>query len=171
MSLTGGDRRLVTTNGTQPKVSPDGKWITYVSFDTRHHYPALFAVRFDGSQRHQVTPYARDIGGHDWSPDGKLIVLTTNADHARPDEPVNLVTIRPDGSGMTPLTHFTDSTTSAFAGSFSPDGKQIVFRLNKRRRYALAVIDSDGRNLRLLTSLTASAWGSHSRFADWGTHH
>jgi Tol biopolymer transport system component len=33
-------------------------------------------------------------------------------------------------------------------GSFSPDGKQIVFRLENDGKYALAVVDRDGSYLR-----------------------
>ena len=61
---------------------------------------ALFAVRPNGTGLRQVTPYSWEVAiKHDWSPDGKLIVLTTNADFVRPNQSANLVTIRPDGSG------------------------------------------------------------------------
>jgi Tol biopolymer transport system component len=113
-----------------------------------------------------VTPYALEVGvKQDWSPDGKLIVLTTNADWVRPKEPANVVTIRPDGSGMTDLTHFTGRKENAFAGSLSPDGKRIVFRLEHGQKYALAVVDRDGQNLRLLTKLGKAK----PRVIDWGT--
>ena len=59
----------------------------------------------------------------------------------------------------------TNGTTNAFAGSFSPDGKQIVFRLEQGEKYSLAVIDRDGRNLRKLTTCK-----DKPRFIDWGTH-
>jgi Tol biopolymer transport system component len=102
---------------------------------------------------------------HDWSPDGKLIVLTTNADFVRPNESANLVTIRPDGSGKTDLTGFTAGTENAFAGSFSPDGEQIVFRIESGDTYSLAVIDRDGGNLRRI----ATGKG-RPRNIDWETY-
>jgi len=170
MDLTGGDRRPITPRKgfgpTDPNVSPDGKWVTYVHGRKDPAQTALFAVRPDGSRLHQLTPHSWGVAlKHDWSPDGKLIVLTRNAHHARPGESANLVTIRPDGSGTTQLTHFKGGTTNAFAGSFSPDGRRIVFRLEKDGRYGLAVIDRDGGNLRLLTKLSAAA---KPRFIDWG---
>ena len=152
---------------TDPNFSPDGKLITFLRIKKDHRLQALFAVRPDGSALRRLTPYSWDVGTkHDWSPDGKLIVLTTDADLARPGESANLVTIRPNGSGMTRLTRFTGGTENAFAGSFSPDGKQIVFRLEQGDKFSLAVVNRDGSRLRSLTKPSADK----PRFIDWGTH-
>ena len=146
---------------TDPNVSPDGKTITFVRIKQAETLQALFSVGFDGKGPRQLTPYSWNVAiKHDWSPDGKLIVLTTNADGS-----ANLATIRPDGSGLTKLTRFNNGTTNAFAGSFSPDGKQIVFRLEQGEKYSLAVIDRDGQNLHKLTT-----GRDKPRFIDWGTH-
>lgn len=150
-----------------PNFSPDGKWITFVRINRNEVAQALFRVRPDGTGLEQLTPYSWDVAiKHDWSPDGKWIVITTNADGARPNKGANLVLIRPDGTGATPLTRFKSPAQNAFAGSFSPDGKQIVFRFEKNNRYALATIGRDGKRLRLLTKLSISK----PRFIDWGTH-
>jgi Tol biopolymer transport system component len=151
---------------TDPNFSPNGKLITFVRIKKDLRQQALFAVRRNGSGLRQLTPYSWNVAvKHDWSPDGKLIVLTTNADFVRPNESANLVTIRPDGSGATNLTGFTGRTENAFAGSFSPDGEQIVFRIESGDTSSLAVIDRDGGNLRRLTTGKGSP-----RFIDWGTH-
>jgi hypothetical protein len=50
------------------------------------------------------------------------------------------------------------------AGSFSPDGEQIVFRIESGDTYSLAVIDRDRGNLRRLTTGTGKP-----RFIDRGT--
>jgi Tol biopolymer transport system component len=65
---------------------------------------------------------------------------------------------------MTRLTRFTGGTKNAVAGSFSPDGKQIVFRLEQGDRYALAVIGRNGHNLHLLTRFSKAK----RAFIDWG---
>jgi Tol biopolymer transport system component len=149
-----------------PNVSPDGKRVSFVRIKRFEKLQALFTVRIDGTGLRQVTPYALEVAvKQDWSPDGKLILLTTNADWVRPRESANLVTIRPDGSGMTQLTQYTGRKENAFAGSFSPDGKQIVFRLEQGDKSALAVVDRDGGNLRLLTKLSKG----RPRTIDWGT--
>jgi Tol biopolymer transport system component len=76
------------------------------------------------------------------------------------------VTIHPDGSHAKYLTHFKGGTTNAFAGSFAPDGKRIVFRLQKGDRSALATIRRDGGKPRLLSRMTSVM----PRYIDWGTH-
>ena len=161
-----GSGGLVCGCDTDPNFSPDGKLISFVRVKKDEVLQALFVVRRDGTGVRQLTPYTWQIAvKHDWSPDGKAILLTTNADFVRAGESANMVTIRPDGSGKTDVTHYTGGKTNAFAGSFSPDGKQIVFRLEEGAKYSLAVIDRTGRNLRrLLTSKDAP------RFIDWGTH-
>jgi Tol biopolymer transport system component len=149
-----------------PNVSPDGKRVSFVRIKRSEKLQALFIVRIDGTGLKQVTPYSLEVARkQDWSPDGKLILLTTNADWVRPQESANLVTIRPDGSGMTQLTQYTGRKENAFAGSFSPDGKQIVFRLERGNKHALAVVDRDGQHLRLLTRLGKE----RPRYIDWGS--
>jgi Tol biopolymer transport system component len=171
MDLTGGDRRPLTSrkdSGTvDPNVSPNGRWITFVR-GTSDTAKALFRMRPDGSDVRRLTPFSWDVFGskHDWSPDGKLIVLTRDADRAEAGRSANLVTIHPDGSHARYLTHFRGGTTNAFAGSFAPDGKRIVFRLQKGDMYALATIRRDGRNLHLLSRMTKVM----PRYIDWGTH-
>jgi len=151
---------------TDPNFSPNGKLITFLRIKKDESLQALFAVRPDGSGLRQLTPYAWNVASkHDWSPDGKLIVLTTNADYLRPGESANLVTIRPDGTGKTNLTNFTGRTENAFAGSFSPDGQQIVFRIESGDSYSLAVIGRDGSNLHRITT-----GKGRPRYIDWGTH-
>ena len=169
MNLRGRDRRPITPckgyGPVDPNVSPDDKWVTYVHVKEEERLLALHAVRPDGTGRRQLAPYRWSIATkHDWSPDGKLIVLTRNA-HETPGKSANLVTIRPDGSGARQLTHYAGGSTNAVAGSFSPDGRQIVLRLEKDGEYALAVLDRDGGNLRLLTELGPD----RPRNIDWGT--
>ncbi len=151
---------------TDPNFSPDGKSITFVRIKREHELQALFSVGLDGKRLHQLTPYSWEVAEkHDWSPDGKLIVLTTNADFVRPSESANLVTIRPDGTGKRELTHFTGGKKNAFAGSFSPDGRLIVFRLESGDTYSLATISRTGGTIRKLTTGQAKP-----RFIDWGAH-
>ena len=168
MGANGTNLRRVTRSpfgccDTDPNFSPDRKTISFVRVKEHHKLQAIFSVRRDGSRLRQLTPYAWEVGvKHDWSPDGKVILLPRTLT-SPPGESANLVTIRPDGSGMTNLTRFTRGK-NAFAGSFSPDGKQIVFRHETGNRYSLAIINRDGSNLRRLTTSR-----EQPRYIDWGT--
>lgn len=149
---------------TDPNFSPDGKRITFVRIKQDENQQALFSMNRDGSGLRQLTPYGWDVAiKHDWAPDGKLIVLTTNADFIRANEPANLITIHPDGTGKKQLTRFTSRSTGAFAGSFSPDGKQIVFRLETGGQPSVAFINRNGGKIR-----TTPASKTAPRFIDWG---
>jgi Tol biopolymer transport system component len=176
MRADGTELRRVTRNpfmlggecgcDTDPNFSPDGKLITFVRIKKDHDLQALFAVRPDGSGLRQLTPYSWEVAvKHDWSPDGKQILLTTNADFVVPGGSANMVTVKPDGSGKKQLTNFTGGSKNAFAGSFSPDGKKVVFRLEDGEKYSVAVINLATRQI---TRLTTSS--EKPRFLDWGTH-
>jgi Tol biopolymer transport system component len=169
MKLDGGDRRTLKTpwraGVINPITSPDGKWITFVRTFEDGTRNSLFAMRPDGSQLHRVTPTSWSIADkYDWSADGKLILLTTHAHFVRPGESANVVTIRPDGTIATRITRFTGGEENAFAGSFSPDGKQIILRLERDATYGLATVDRDGRNLRAPTKFGTD----RRRYIDWG---
>ena len=161
-----------------PNFSPDGRWITFVRQDDRRgrangeHVRALFIMRADGSGLRQLTPYSWHVARkHDWSPDGTRILLTVGADTGRSEVSANMVTIRPDGTDAQRVTRFTGGLRSAFAGSYSPDGKQIAFRLDSvnvkkpplGRHFSVAVINADGRSLRKLTTSRALVSS-----IDWG---
>jgi Tol biopolymer transport system component len=170
MDLTGGDVRVIggRLGDTDPNVSPDGRTITFVRTPKQHIRQALFAMAIDGSRLRQLTPYSYEVAlKHDWSPDGRRIALTTNADWVRRGSSANLVTIRPDGSGLARLTHFTGGPMrgdNAFTGSYSPDGKRIALRVERNEIGGLAVMDADGRHLHRITRRSVGK----PRFIDWG---
>jgi hypothetical protein len=71
------------------------------------------------SPRHrQVTPTLFGIAfKHDWAPDGFRLVTTDNADDF--DRPANVVTIRPNGTGLRYLTDLVRPTCSSSAAAES----------------------------------------------------
>lgn len=147
-------------------VSPDGKTITYVRvLGPWGGNQALMSVGIDGTGLKRLTPPSLEVGiHHDWSPDGKLIVFTAPGDPT-PGQSANLWVMRPDGSHRRNLTRYTHGAANAYAGSFSPDGKWIVFRKEDARGFHLTRIHPDGTGLRVISNNT----GVPQRSSSWGT--
>jgi len=70
----------VLSEGTNPAVSPDGKWIVFSMAAGRSRH--LFMMRVDGSELVQLTDERSVDVQPTWSPDGKWIVFTSNRGHA-----------------------------------------------------------------------------------------
>ena len=103
-----------------PAWSPDGKQVAFIS--KPRAYTAVFVVNADGTALRHITPWHLQANSHpDWSPDGTRILFAGGPmDHG------NLFTIHPDGTGLQQLTHY-HGLTKMSTGSYSPDGKSIVF--------------------------------------------
>ncbi|MDP9226915.1 MAG: hypothetical protein M3P18_24345 [Actinomycetota bacterium] len=124
MKIDGSDQQFITDAGdVDPNVSPDGQKISFKGPPDG----ALFVANIDGSGIVQVSPSISVSYKHDWAPDGQHLVVSDDSDPG-PDEAANVVTVRPDGSDWTYLTHY-PAGFRAFAGGYSPDGQWIVFRL------------------------------------------
>lgn len=163
-------RRLTTspftdTGDHNAEVSPDGKTVTFVRNKVDAVLQALFAIDRNGSNLRRIVPYSSEVAiKHDWAPDGHQIVITTNGDYPNGKSP-NVATIRPDGSHLRMLTHYTGGQQGAFAGSYSPDGRWIVFRVENVAlgSYKLFKVHPDGSNRTLIASLPFAPRG-----IDWG---
>lgn len=178
MKLNGSDRRRIIgpwPNGfvTDPNVSPDGQTLSFVGWDGSLVGPAsgfepakaLFTVNISGSSLSQLTPFTSDVAiKQDWSPNGRRIVLGTNANLFNPGESANIATIRPDGTGLRYLTNYQGGDINAFVGSYSLDGRYIVFRLEDHGSYALFRMNADGSDLHLIFGFSSF----RPRNIDWG---
>jgi Tol biopolymer transport system component len=165
MDLNGNGRRRIGTGpggGATPEVSPDGQIVTFLS-GTPDDLTALLAVSIDGGDAWQVTPTLFGITfKHDWAPDGSRLVMSDNADD--PDRPVNVVTIRPDGTGLRYLTDLQNPDQRAFAGGYSPNGKWITYRLEQGDQNALMIARTDGQGAHAVLRFSSL----RPRFIDWG---
>jgi Tol biopolymer transport system component len=124
MKVDGSDQEFITdAGGPDPNVSPDGQKISFKGGPDG----ALFVANIDGSGIVQISPSISVSYKHDWSPDGRHLLVSDDSDPG-PDEAANVVTVRPDGSDWTYLTHY-PAGYRAYAGGYSPDGQWIVFRL------------------------------------------
>lgn len=149
---------------TDPAFSPDGTRISFVRVRAESEgLGALFSVDRDGGNVTRLTSWQMDPGvKHAWKPDGSQLMVSNNA-HAKPGESSNVYLLRPDGSGLTALTHFRDGSRNAQAGSWSPDGRWMVLKTDVTGDFQLSVMDADGRSLHPITTdlnePTGVVWG------------
>jgi dipeptidyl aminopeptidase/acylaminoacyl peptidase len=140
--------------GAEPKPSPDGRWIAFVS--DRSGWDSLYLVSPDGGPLHRVTPDDEEARRFAWSPDGARIAFDTNrghpgrrhlavADVSDPGRPeVRMLTEArgtnvqlPDSSGF---------TLANGRGGWSPDGQRILYQhTDSKRPPDLLWIDASGR--------------------------
>src|SRR5262249_8243707 len=108
---------------------PDGKKIIFASShldpDAKKHQEEEYWQREEDHKSGKRRPYKWDF-----------------------DPCMDIFEANPDGTGLKPLT-----TTKGYdaEGSYSPDGKQIVFCSNRDGNLELYIMDADGKNVRKLT--------------------
>src|SRR3984893_10524134 len=165
MDLSGGDRQRIGPCCFDPNVSPNGKRLSFLTNNGQPGGTALFTSSIDGSNLFQVTPFSFDVAvKQDWAPDGRRLVFTQNGDVLMAGVSANIATIRPDGTDLRFVTHYQGGAASAFVGSYSPDGRWIVFRLNENGLFGLFKIHPDGTHLKTILPLSSF----RPRFIDWG---
>jgi Tol biopolymer transport system component len=91
-------------------------------------------------------------------------VFTDHADLPNPGDSANVAVVDADGTREHLLTHLTGGQSNAFAGSYSPDGRWIVFRLEDHGQFALMRMRPDGTHLHTILPFSDFA----ARFIDWG---
>lgn len=149
----------------QAHFAPDGSRLVYVRENSPLTKPvgarALFVAQANGSGRRRITPWSLDAGDNpDWSPNGKLILFRTYEGGAKQSQ---IYVVRPDGSGLRPLTRFKEGTT-VLSYSFSPDGKWITFAKSGRGGEPdIFVMRANGTDIRPVTR--TALWDSAP---DWG---
>jgi Tol biopolymer transport system component len=110
--------------------SPDGKKIIFASThldpDAKSHYAAEYKQREEERKQGIRRRYQWDFDPH-----------------------MDIFEANPDGSGLRRLT---DAPGYDAEGSYSPDGKHIVFCSNRDGNLELYIMDADGKNVRKLTN-------------------
>ena len=173
MNLRGGDRRVIYRSQLykkEPQVSPDGRKVLFEAEkdlpDLHKGYDenekALYSVRMNGTDLKIVVPFDLDVCacGGDWAPNGKRIAFNDNAGAADEPQtlPTNLATIRPDGSGLRFVTHnayrpyprIAGNKVYLGSGSYSPDGRWILFKTIRDDKYKLWKIHPNGTHKHLI---------------------
>jgi TolB protein len=158
-----------------PRLSPDGKQLAYVRWNSvfvpRKNRRAIFVSAADGSGARRITPWRSDLGGRlDWAPDGTRLLYQGGPGATVGRGQGNLFTVRPDGRDVRQLTHFAPGSGVLRLGSYSPDGRSIVFSTSigasapARGLPDLFVMAADGTSVRPVTR--APNWDGEP---DWGS--
>jgi TolB protein len=120
-----------------PAWSPDGKFLAYVSFETK--VSAIYVQDVNSGARSRVSARAGINGAPSWSPDGKKLALTLSGSGGNLD--VYLLDL-----GTQQLRRMTDDPGIDTEASFTPDGSAIFFtsdRSGNPQVYRLALAGNE----------------------------
>lgn len=124
--------------GEHPSFSPDGRQI---AVKVCRPECGLWIENPDDAEPRRLTTEGSD-GLPAWSPDGKKIAFSRNADGN-----VDIYTINPDGSGLARLTTATGNDS---VPAWTPDSRQIVFRSTRNGKWQIFIMNADGSNQRVI---------------------
>lgn len=134
--------------------SPDGERIAYaMNMGVPQEYE-IFTMDANGRNHIRVSQGLQGIGGSlDWSPDGKWLLV-----YAGPFSDKDIYEIDPTNGNYVQVTHGGNNA----GGSYSPDGKYIVFNsLRNNDQADLYVMNVDGTNQIQLTNDPEPDWGAN----------
>ena len=101
-----------------PAWSPDGQYLAYVSFETKHS--GVYVQRVKSGERRQVSARAGVNGAPEWSPDGRKLALTLGGGGGNPDIYILDLTTQD-------LTRITDDPAIDTEPVWAPDGRSLYF--------------------------------------------
>lgn len=108
-----------------PLWSKDGKWIAYEQDNASGRDANLFMLNVATGKSELVTPHQGEklYSVSDWSPDGKQLLITSNAGNGYTNAGLLDVATKK-------IEWLTQGKEEVQAGNFSPDGKQITWTVN-----------------------------------------
>jgi TolB protein len=101
-----------------PSWSPDGLWLAYVSFETKH--AAVYVQLVRTGERRQVSARAGINGAPEWSPDGHKLALTLGGTGGNPD--IYVLDLSTQA-----LTRITEDPAIDTEPAWAPDGRSLYF--------------------------------------------
>lgn len=137
--------------------SPDSSLVAYTAFDD-HGGSAAFVVPAGGGEPVQVSDPGAFATGARFSPDGQWVLY----DIAPLGSGVHdLWIVRPDGTERQALTDRTTTGDGNCCGTWSPDGRHILFQTGDPSAAQLWIVAIDGSGARQVT-MDAGAYSSYS---------
>ena len=162
-NTVGGELQRITANSYLDRLaswSPDGEWIVYSSDRRGDGALDLMRVRFNGGEvvgEEEVILSNGNYNSHPrYSPDGNSIIFTTGAD-PRDARTWEIASIDLDSRDVTQLTNNNVRDASAI---FSNDGEQIVYITFTEKQNAIAMMDANGSNQRIVYDSEGSDWAA-----------
>jgi len=139
------DLKLLRLAGSFPAFSADGKRLALVGGG----FADVDVMNLDGSGRKTLYKGTnRGLFSTSWAHHDERIAFAVGAVFEEPRSGVDLMAVRPDGEGLHKLTEHAGN--NGFP-SFSPDGKQLVFRSGREGSKNLYLMNSDGSQPKQLT--------------------
>ena len=140
------DRRVLFTAPSKtalnyPRWSSDGRSIVFemtqypdtqvISGTATGSAIAVIDGAAEGASPVVLTDWSMYATYPDWRPGSDEILFSTYdlGEFEATDEPSNLYTIKPDGSGQTAITTFAEAAERATQPTWTPDGSRIIFTL------------------------------------------
>ena len=175
----GGDEKFLAI-GAFPAWSPDGKEIAFTNElrrlgEASPHRAIISIIPASGGEPREIMNFHGELGGLDWSPDGRHIVFSYYRveDGSRPipdsrETGGDIYVIPLTGGEPKRLTRGDHQADEFMAPCWSPDGKRIAFLwMNRegidasgqlREPPRIYTTDIEGRDRRLVTDESPSYW-------------
>ncbi len=151
-------RRLTSQNGAidvSPDWSPDDSKVVFCS--NRSGGPQIYVMDASGANAHRISFVSSSYcTSPRWAPEGDKIAFVCRADSG-----FQIFVTDPQGANPLQLTSVGDNEDP----DWSPDGRYLVFAttFGKRQGFSLALMRSDGSNMKQLTSARGGdyqpSWG------------
>ncbi len=154
--------RHIKGNLENPTLSPDGQWIVYSKSDV-HNKSEIRRMKIDGSGDERLK--LGTVGSqYSFSPDGKKLIYSAMGTYKRFYSFWDVHQLDLETKKTRQLTQ----GMRAFHPDYSPDGKKIVFVVNKLANTQLYLYDVESRKAEKITDETDFVQFSNPRFSPDG---
>lgn len=142
---------------SNPSFSASGKLVVFDRGGLHGGSTQIFSVPTAGGSPHQITDGSGSDSDPTFTPDGKRIVFVSNRMTSGRRDRANILSMRPDGSGIRLLI---GGPRNELDPDVSPDGRRIAFASNRDHGPNLFVAKMNGRHVRELTHSRHDCFGS-----------